>query len=181
MTLRYYAIRIRPIHRLEFSVMHALNQRERPAIVPYEEKLVKKPRSKRLWDKRKFPLFPCYVFAGFDSFGDFLITRASINERAEAMGKAPPIVGVVGYGSRPAVLTPDDVAFLQSITPSTLARTNIHKALQIGGAARIVDAHPLGGQIVTVTAVARKRVTVMLKMLGGMMPVEIDPASLVAA
>lgn len=179
MSLNWHAIRIRPQHRLEFSVLHALHQREHPAMVPAEEK----------WEKRKnrrvrgsYPIFPCYVFAGFESYRDFWITKEAINQRAIQVGKHPPIVGLVGYGAKPAKLTAEEVSMLQAMSLPAATEINLHKALRQNGKASIVArGHPFEGHTVTVNEVTRTKCRVLLSMLGSMRVIEIDANALEAA
>ncbi len=179
MTLQYFVIRTIPIHRIEFTVQNALAQREHPAMVPFETKWEK--RKNRRVD-RKYPVFPCYVFAGFSGYGEFLTARASINQRFEDMGKRPPIVGLIGYGARPANLTPDDVSFLQAMSNPAPTSVNLHKAIRPGARAEIVArGHPFSGHVVTIDSVSKAKARVMLSILGSMKIVEIDASALEAA
>ena len=175
----WYAIRIRPQHRLEFQVLHALTQREHAAMVPFESK----------WEKRKsrrvlgsYPIFPCYVFAQFCSYRDFWLTKEAINQRAIDIGKHPPIVGLVGMGSKPAKLSRTDVSMLQAISLPRMSEINLHKALTQNGKASIVArGHPFEGHTVTVNEVTRTKCRVLLKILGEMRVIEIDANALEAA
>lgn len=179
MTLEYFAIRIVPVHRLEFIVQHALTQREHPALVPFEEKWVSIKRGRVT---RKFPLFPCYVFAGFCNYREFLQAKEVINQRFEDMGKRPPIVGLVGMGARPAKLTADEVSMLQAISLPRATEINLHKALTQGQRAEIVGrGHPFQGHTVTIDSITRSKCKVLLNILGSMKVVEIDASALEAA
>lgn len=177
--MNWHAIRIRPQHRLEFSVMHALNQREHPAIVPAEEK----------WEKRKgrrvrmsYPVIPCYVFAGFESYRDFWVTKEAINNAAVQIGKRPPIVGLVGYGAKPAKLTAEEVSTLQAMSAPPVTQIALHKALRDGGRASIIArGHPFEGHEVTIDSITRAKCKVLLNLLGSMRVIEIDANALEAA
>ncbi len=146
-------------------------------MVPFETKWEKRPGRLHRVEKR-YPLFPCYVFAGFESIGDFLWTRTFINQKAEDTGKRPPIVGLVGYGTRPATLTADEVSYLSAISALRPTSVNLHKAIQPGGKAQITDG-PFAGQIVKVDSVSKRKA--MLNLLNSLQIVEINAASLVAA
>jgi transcription antitermination factor NusG len=148
-------------------------------MVPFERKWEKR-RGKKYPAERKYPLFPCYVFAGFRHVGEFIAAKTYINGMAEAKGKAPPIVALVGYGSRPAVLSAADVSLLQGLSTPRPTSVNLHKAIQPGGNAQIIDG-PFSGQIVKVDSVTRKKARVILQLLNSMQSVEIDAGSLVAA
>lgn len=182
-TISWYAIRTIPTHKIEFQVLYELNAHlgwdEPRAIVPFEIKW-SKPRGSKYLRPKKFPVFPCYVFASFRHEGEFYAARKFINELAEKKGKKPPVVSLVGYGARPAVLKATDVSLLRSLSmpePTTVA---IHKALQPGGQATII-AGPFTGQTVKIDSVTRKKCKVLLRMLDSYHAVEINPASLVAA
>ncbi len=175
----WFAIRIRPQHRLEFTVQHALTQREHPAMVPFEEKW---EQHKRLRVPRKYALIPCYVFAQFCSYREFYITKEAINQRATDIGKHPPIVGLVGMGSKPAKLSPRDVSMIQALSLSGPTEIALHKALRAGARASIVArGHPFEGHTVMVDTITRNKCTVLLGMLGSMRVIEIDASALEAA
>jgi transcription antitermination factor NusG len=177
----WYAVRILPIHGLEFSVRDRLNQREHQALVPFEEKWQKRrSRDKRV--VRKYPIFPCYVFAAFFSYREFWITKEEINQRAIQVGKHPPIVGLVGMGAKPAKLSQADVSMLQAMSLPRTTEINLHKALTQNGRASIVArGHPFEGHTVTVDEVTRTKCRVLLSMLGSMRVIEIDANALEAA
>lgn len=175
----WYAIRIRPQHRLEFTVLHALTQREHPAMVPAEEKWEKR-RNRRV--RGNYPIFPCYVFAGFHNYREFWLTKEAINGAAIQIGKRPPIVGLVGYGAKPANLTAEEVSMLQAMSLPVPTEINLHKALRQNGRASIVArGHPFEGHTVTVDEITRTKCTVLLSMLGSMRVIEIDANALEAA
>ena len=178
--MNWFAIRTVPTHRVEFQVLEEINWRKpESALVPFEIEWERRRGSQHLRPK-KVAIFPCYVFARFADVGDFIATRKFINDLAEAKGKKPPIVALVGYGAKPAVLSAADVSFLQALSspaPSTVA---IHKALRPGQQVRITHG-AFAGHEAKVDSVDRKRIKVLLQFLDRMMPVEINPASLVAA
>jgi hypothetical protein len=175
----WFAIRIRPQHRLEFTVQHALTQREHPAMVPFEEKW---EQHKRLRVPRKYALIPCYVFAQFCTYRDFWLTKEVINQRAVDIGKHPPIVGLVGMGSKPAVLSPRDVSMIQAMSLAGPTEIALHKAIRAGARASIVGrGHPFHGHTVTVDSISRNRCRVLLEFLGSLKTVEIDASALEAA
>src|SRR5262249_28432789 len=80
--------------RSEFTALHALNQREHQAIVPFEEKWVRRGNTKQR-QLRKYPLFPRYCFAAFADWIDYDRSLREINDLATRMGKAPPILGAI--------------------------------------------------------------------------------------
>jgi hypothetical protein len=177
----WYAIRIRPQHRLEFQVLHALTQREHPAMVPFETKWEKRKNSNQRVE-RKYPIFQCYVFGQFCSYRDFWLTKEDINHRSIQVGKHPPIVGLVGMGSKPAKLSRTDVSMLQAMSLPRMSEINLHKALRDGGRASIVArGHPLEGHTVTIDSITRSKCKVLLNFLGSMKVVEIDANALEAA
>lgn len=177
--LHWYVLRTIPVHRVEFRVLHALTQREHPAIVPFEEKWVKKPGTRQP-DRRKFPLFPCYVFVGLHDHRAFLEAKSAINDHAERMGKAPPILNLVGFGTVPAVLSDADVAFLRRLAVERPTSVNLHKAIQPGSEVNILDG-PFRGFTARVDSVSRKKVRVSLSLFNSMQVVDVSASALEAA
>jgi len=148
-------------------------------MVPFEEKWVK---HKRLRKPRKFALIPCYVFGQFCSYRDFWLSKEAINQRAIDIGKHPPIVGLVGMGPKPAVLSPRDVSMLQARSLPGISEIALGKALRAGGKAMIVDrTHPFVDHTVTIDSITRSRCMVLIEILDGMRVVEIDASKLEAA
>ncbi len=113
----WFAVRVAP--NTEFRVLHALNQQDRPSLLPTEEKWIRKPNGKT--DTKKFPLFSSYVFGGFtgsglDAWADFCEIRRRVNAASELAGKAPPIIGVAGCGKKPSPLLADEISALEAIS-----------------------------------------------------------------
>ena len=179
MSISFYVLRTVPTHRIEFEVRHALNQREHPAFVPFEEKLVRNARTKRL-DPRKYPLFPCYVFAGFSSHLDYVAARTAINMRAEQMGKKPPIVGAVGFGNKPSIVSPSDIAMIETLSVENPTEVNLHKALKIGTDVMVLEG-PWRDRVGKLSKADRKRIVVMLELFGSMLPVEMPATTSIRA
>ena len=183
MSLNWYALKTWPIHRIEFTVMHYINQLEHPAMVPYEIKHVRKPLSKHTVE-RKYPSFPTYVFVGLRSYADYLHIRDSINNREPDLlrYKRPLVRGLVSFNGRPAKLTAEDVKCLAEMSRGAKpTAVNLHKAFQVGGKARVLDG-PFRGFEATVDSVSKKRITVMLAMFNRTdMAVEFEPGALEAA
>jgi hypothetical protein len=178
----WYAIRIRPQHRLEFQVLHALTQREHPAMVPFETKWEKHRTKRTRLAEQRYPIFPCYVFAQFCTYRDFWLSKEAINQRSIDIGKHPPIVGLVGMGSKPAKLTQGDVSMLQAISLPRTTEINLHKAIRAGGRASIVArGHTFEGHTVTIDSITRSKCKILLNILGNMRVVEIDASALEAA
>ena len=50
--LQWMVMRVRPVHRLEFEVLHALTQKDHPAMVPFEIKWERRPGIKHLRPKK---------------------------------------------------------------------------------------------------------------------------------
>jgi hypothetical protein len=186
----WYAIRIRPSGRLplrpgkddprlEFDILYALTQREHQAMVPFE---VKWEKRKNLRVPKKFPLFPCYVFGRFCSYRDFQASKDAINQRAIDIGKNPPILGLAGYGPKPAKLSQGDVALIEATSLPEITQINLHKAIRAGGRASIIArGHALEGHTVTIDSVTRSKCKILLNILGSMKTVEIDASALEAA
>jgi transcription antitermination factor NusG len=179
--MNWHAVRILPIFGLEFVVRDRLNQREHQAMVPFEEKWQKRRnRDKRA--VRKYPIFAGYVFAGFQDYREFWLAKEAINSAAIQIGRRPPIVGLVGYGAKPAKLTAEEVLMLQAMSLPGPTQINLHRALTQNGRASIVArGHPFEGHTVTVNEVTRTKCRVLLSMLGSMRVIEIDANALEAA
>lgn len=177
--ISYYVLRTSPIHRIEFQVLHSLTQRDHPAMVPFEEKKLRR-KGQRRWRTERYPLFPGYVFVGLRGHREMIDVRRSINEQAERMGKRPPVLGLVGYGGQPAKLTERDVAFLRALSVQRATEVNLHKALQPGSIVSIRPGHWAAGQTIPVDSMTRKGVKVMLSLFNRMQLVEVS-ADLVEA
>ena len=168
----------RAVHRLEFNVRRELNQRGHPAFVPCEEKLTRNPRTRRL-EPRKHPLFPCYVFAGFRDQYDYLATRDAINKRAEDMGRRPPIIGAIGFGDRPAVVTPSDLDLIARLSVERPTEEGL-QGINIGDTVMVLDG-PYRDRVGKLSKADRKRIIVMLEIFTTMLPVEMSPTTSVRA
>ena len=177
--MNWHVVRIRPEYRLEFAVMHALTQREHMAMVPFEEKLVQHPRTKRL-EARKYPFFPCYVMAAFEDLRDFAKAKAAINGQMEAKGQKPAIMNLIGPNGRPWALSEEDVAFMRSLSIEKPTEVNLHKALKIGEDIRFLDG-PYQGHTGKLGHVDRKRIRAKLMMFGQMRDVEVPVTTTVVA
>jgi transcription antitermination factor NusG len=177
---QWLVTKVVPIHRIEFDVANRLEQFGCDTIVPFEMKWVKR-RGRKSSDERRYALFPTYVFASFDSFGDFMKMKYAINRLAEDKGKRPPIMGAIGYGAKPANLTAEEVSWLRGITPSPTKTTALHRSLTVGGRAELVSG-AFAGQVGTVVDLTKKEIRVMLRVFDAMHVVTItDMGALVAA
>lgn len=112
--ISWYAIKVAP--KAEFRVQGAISRLERPAILPYGERSVARENRPSLRRWRKYPLIPGYVFAGFFDMSDFAHVRMAINAPLEHTGQPRDVLGLVGFGNKPAVLKPSDVEMLSSMT-----------------------------------------------------------------
>jgi transcription antitermination factor NusG len=173
----WFVARTRPVDRIEFSVMSAINQREHQAMVPVEERWIVL-RGKRT--KCKYPWFPFYVFVGVPSFADFQRLKFEVNDMAERKGKRPPILNAVGYGRNPATLTDEDIQFLRTLSVGSPTTVNLHKSFKPGSKVEITDG-PFAGYTAVVDSVTRKRVKAMVRMFNSMAMVEIEQAGVRAA
>jgi len=170
--LQWYVLRTAPVHRIEFDVMYRLQQREHPAMVPFEEKHIPQ-RFSRHTKRKKFPLFVGYVFAGLRRWEDFLDIRANI----------PQVIGVVGFNGKPAKLADDDVSFLQalSVEGMRIPVMNPHRAFAVGQRARIRFGHAFSGQEVLITDIQRKHVEGMMEIFNTRQTVKLSMLDLEAA
>lgn len=180
--ISWFAVRCAP--NTEFRVRDALNQWDRPAIVPFETKWVRingKPR------ERKLALFPSYVFGGFEgadafrAWSDFAEVRRMVNNASELTGKAPPIKGVVGYGQKPARLSGGEISWLAGLSTNSGAPP-WEKTFAPGQAVEIIGTGTShDGTRTKISKVSRSKVTVMLKMFNSYMEVEMQQKNVQAA
>lgn len=180
--LNWYVIRVAP--QTEFRVLHAINQREHPAMLPFEEKWITNPRTKKS-DTKKFPLFPSYVFAPFVGasaetvFLNFSRLRSVINEASKLAGKAPPILGICGYGQTPERLRSDEFTYLQTISREAGPKTE-PRTFRLGQNVEVLSG-PFQGQTGQINSIARDKVRVMMRVFNSMAPVELQLNCVVAA
>ena len=178
--LNWHVIRTVPIFRVEFHVMHALNQLERPALVPFEEKKVQHPRTKKI-ETRKFPFFPCYVVAGFHGIHDFLAVKAVINEQFERRGKRAPIVNLVGYSStKPATLTTEELDLIREFSIEKPTEVRLTKGFKEGEDIRVLDGS-FAGHTMKFKRLKKDRLVAMGMMFGTLMEIELPRTTAVDA
>lgn len=186
MTTTWFAIRVAP--QTEFKVLHALNQQERPSLLPTEEKWIEKKNGKT--DTKRFPLFASYVFAGFlgpafPAWVDFTRIRDNINEAEKLAGRAAPIIGLLGFGKKPSSLSGDEISALERMSRGAPAHPSTIE-FEIGQRIRVVN-HPLIPPVEgTVTAVRkaednRRIVRAILDRLGSRVVVDLQPSNVEAA
>jgi hypothetical protein len=159
--INWYVMKIRPIARLEFAVLYDVTQREHPAMVPFEMESYRPAKSK-LWKQRKKPLFSSYVFVGLRDYDEFRHLRASINGAAEDVGKPPPIVGLIGFGGKLAIMSRADVEFLRSVSTEPAKMVDFYKPISIGSTVRFVDYNITG----KVTEFTGEKVRALSDLLG---------------
>lgn len=187
MITSWFAIRVAP--NAEFRALHAINQRDRPAILPFEEKWIRNPRNGKT-DTKKFPLYTSYVFGGFigdglTAWADYVQVRNHINEASERAGKAPPIVGVVSFGQLPSRLSSDEISALEAISkPAGQHPDEITFA--VGQKIKIVQHPLLSGQEARIQAVrkadeGRKVIRAILDRLGSKVIVDLQLSNVEAA
>lgn len=164
--LRWAVLVTVPVHRVEFRVLHAITQHEYPAMLPYEI-VYEKRHGKRLPVKRKYALFPRYVFAGLQNIEE------DFRRLQKAIPEIQSIVSRVRGDWSPLVLSPADVAFIARLVDgcSGMTEVDIHKALKPGKLVEI----DVGGttQTTKIDAVTKKGVKVLLEMLGSFHSIEV--------
>lgn len=175
--MSWFAIRVAP--QAEFRVLHALHQRDRPAIVPFEERPVARKNRPSVKRWTKFPLMPGYVFGAFvgkrdAAFMDFWAEKQHINQASEALGKGSAVLGVLGFGTRPEIMRPDQVEFLSGLSREKVEIGEV-SALHVGQPVIVY------GQTTKITAIRRDKIDVMLQFLGGMRLVSVQHSSVEAA
>lgn len=177
--ISWYVARTIPRFRVEFDVLRAINQREHPAMVPFEEKWVQKANGG--WDEIKFTLFPCYVFVGLFDWREFRPIKESINQAADDMGKTPPVLGLIGPALEPGRLSSDEVAAIQVRSMATPTQVNIHKALQVGSPVNIVGASPWAGRKSKVEEFTKKGIKAKVEVFNSWHVIEIPMRNVRAA
>ena len=176
-SISWFAIRVAP--QSEFRVLYALNQRDRPAIVPFEEQAIPRRNRPNLtrWTKR--PLMPGYVFGAFQggrdaALSDFWTERQEINRVSEALGKGTPVLGVLGFGPRPEVMGKDQIEYLQGLSREKQDWRDPNE-LRVG---QIVTVY---GQRTTIEEITREEVRAYMNWLGGMRLVSVQRNVVTAA
>lgn len=184
--ISWFAVRCAP--NTEFRVLHALNQWDRPSLLPTEEKWIRKPNGKT--DTKKFPMFASYVFGGFTGSGlnawaDFCEVRRLINRASELAGKAPPIIGVAGCGKKPSPLLASEISALEAI--SKPAGRHPDEILFVAGQKIRIVEHPLLGEADAQILAIRKGdagriiIRAILDRAGGKITVDVQPSNVAAA
>ena len=184
--ISWFAVRVAP--NTEFKVLHALNQQDRPSLLPTEEKWIRNPRSGKT-DTKKFPLFASYVFGGFagtglNAWADFCEVRNLINKASNLAGKAPPIVGVAGCGKKPSPLLASEIEALEAISRPA-GRHPDEITFTVGQKIRVIQ-HPfLDGAEAEITALRAKEgkriVRAILHRLGNRVTVDLQLSNVEAA
>lgn len=164
-SLQWVALFVAP--QMEFRVQNAITQAERPAMVPFEEKWKLKQAGSKMRVKRRYALFPRYVFAGLRGVGE---------DYSYFRGKVPELQGIVSRSPStwsPYVLSARDVDSIGKIMSNSIGMTEIdlHKALRPGKRVYV----EIGGhtQETVIDEVTKKGVKALLKILGGM-PISVE-------
>jgi hypothetical protein len=175
-SISWVVLRTVPIARIEFRVEHRITQNEFPAMLPYEIVYEKKPGKKEPI-KRKYALFPRYVFAGLQNIDADFDRLRNGNPKLGIPG-IPEIHGIVSRSRdqwSPLVLRPADVVFISQVVARAdwgMTEVDLHKGLKPGKTIEV----SLGGGVVQTTkidAVTKKGVKALLSMLGSMHVVEV--------
>jgi transcription antitermination factor NusG len=176
----WYVLTTVPIARIEFKVLYALNQRELPAMVPFEVKFVHSNRKDR--DVRmKFALFPGYVFVQLPT------DRKQLGDEYYAIKEN--IEGVLDMLRRsqdefnPATLAPSDVDFVRTLSEKGWRKSvSVVEVppLQPGMEVAILKG-PLAGKTAKIDMISRQRISVLLRMLGSMRIVDFTAPDLAVA
>jgi len=174
----WYVLATKPIHKIEFAVGLALHQREYAAMVPFEEKSIKR-RGRRNLEKKKFPLFTRYVFVQ--------LPRNRVREEFHALKLVEGVQGLISASRlefRPLALNLEQIAFVKALSEGGWSggatKTTLHKAFQPGTNVKIIDG-PFAGFAAKVDSVTRKQINVMLEMFGRMNIVGHEPQQLAVA
>lgn len=174
---KWYVAVTAPRHRLEFSVMHALHQSERAAMVPFEEKAIKR-KGKRFLEKKRFPLFPRYVFVQ--------LPVGRLRSEFHALKGVDGVQGLISASRlefRPLALNPEQVATITRLSTEGFngaTEVNLHRAFQPGTTVKILQG-PFMGRPAIVDSVTRKAVNVMLEMFSSTHVIPISAEQLAVA
>jgi len=176
--ISWYVMRIRPVARLEFQVMHAINQREFPTMVPFREEWIKRRKRRHLV---KNPWFPSYVFVGLQRPEQGQWLKESLNRFADDTGKPRPIIGLVGYNAdRPAKLTEDNLLTLKRLAEEGPPQIDLTEEFPLGSKIKLMEG-PFAGYTATVDGVTESKIQTMVKLFNTMVPIEIDRNAVRAA
>lgn len=172
--MNWVVIRTIPTHRVEFKVLHRINQEEHQAMLPFEIVWEKK-RGKRHPIERKYALFPRYVFAGLANVEeDFKKLRDNVPEIQGVVNRRP------GEWS-PFIMSESQVQFVRELVDGgySLSGSDLHKALRPGRNVEVT----IGGatQVRPIDAVTKKGVRVMLEMFNKMHLVDVPFSAVRAA
>ncbi len=177
MEYAWYVLATAPIHALEFEVMLRLTQMERAAMVPFEQKSIKR-KGRRYNEKVKFPLYPRYVFVQLPTYN--LMAEHHIVKTIDG------VQGLISPSRRefaPYRLPDEAVSYVKHLSEEGSDRTtetNLHKAFQVGASVTIVKG-PFAGFPAKVESIDRKRINVMLMMFGSMRVIPTDAHQLAVA
>lgn len=179
--IRYYVFRTRPVAQVEYHVLHAVTQREHPALVPsFKEQVIRRGVKRQV----KRPWFPFYVFVGAHSVSEAWWLKQSINQLATDMGKLrPPIVGLLGYsGERLATLTDDNLVFLKELAEKGLPKVDLRTvSVFVPGKKIKVTEGPFRGFSGVVDSVTRDKVKALVEIFGRYTPIEFESDGVKAA
>ena len=158
--LHWLVVRTHP--QKEFDAERQIKDRGYDALCPYEEKWRRRhsrTNHKRPW---KYPLFTRYVFAGVNHPWDWHDIRQNVDVVQYTIGS----------------LTPVDVDYLQRLSHEGYnVRTDPHRAIKVGGEAKISDGS-FQGHTVTIHTIVGKQAHVVVQMFNSYMPVQIPLAKL---
>ena len=164
--MTWYAYRTAP--RREFAVEEILRRHGLDVLCPVETKWKRQGRKKIPTD---YPMLPRYLFAaGADPWA---VCRALVNRG---------IVGVVSIDGRPAAIPEASIHRLARMSGGVArsSQAKVHKAFVVGDTAEIVIG-PYRGHLVEIKNIKGRAATILLKMFGSEMPVEIGVDQLEAA
>ena len=177
MEYAWYVLATAPTHAIEFDVMLRLNQLERQAMVPFEEKSIKR-KGRRYNEKVKFPLYPRYVFVQLPTY--------NLQAEHHILKTIDGVQGLISPSRRefaPYRLPDEVVGYVKHLSEEGSNRTtetNLHKAFQVGAPVAIVKG-PFAGLPAKVDSIDRKRINVMLQFLGTMRVIPHDAHQLAVA
>jgi hypothetical protein len=153
-------LRVAP--QTEFRALHDVRRLGYDAIVPFEQRWRRRPRSRRP-EWYKVPLLPRYLCAQVP-WDEFLMARDDARD----------IQGVLFSDGRPAHMRPADLAYLRTFCVERPPQENINaKALNLGQDARIKTG-AMSGRVGKIASLRAKKVGLLLSMFGAMRVVPIN-------
>ncbi len=173
--IRWYILRVEP--QREFAAVDIIGRRGALSFVPVEEKFPRQSRHRRrAKDKqaepKKYPIFPGYVFAGFNG---------TIPMRE--LSRLYVVRGVVGLEGKPYEVPQGIVDSLKHLSGTSLPRRstpNPHKSFDVGETVEITGG-PFEGHVLPIVGISGDMAEFFVQFLGKEQKVSVPRKFLEAA